>query len=895
MLFFMKSSALVLALLLPVFFVAPAPALAAISSASWVFIDPESGEPREDIPYELHDEGTQAVPFNANGYLTIDAGLTGYHHEAGEVFFLPDPENTSTRVPVGPDYDVTWEQEGTYEIDIYDDLLVPTLSPWQQFLAWLLPSAFAQEEDPYHVYIETIRFTITEGPLPDAPCCSSVLFLPGIKGSVLKSGSDTLWPPSAWSDDVERLALTEDGTSVETVVVDGIVETFYGAEVYEGFATYMDTLTDDSGNGTIHEWVPFAYDWRKPLQETIDEGAFWEDEGEIVDLVETVENLASESKTGKVTIVAHSMGGLLGKALIKKLDEEYGEADIVDSFIMVGSPQLGTPQGMASLLHGDDESIGWGIVVDASEVRTIGQNIESAYQLLPSSRYFEEVGDPIMWFDSESSFTEAWRNEWGPYINDFAPYREFVTGLGVSRTDPDEGRLLIPEILRADLFDSVTNSHDIYDTYEIPDNIRVVELAGWGRPTVKGITYANGHLLGFPPVPQQAYEVEYTVEGDKTVVYPSAISSATDEEYFFDLQNYNALEDTPNFEHKDLLSAEPVQDVISSVLHQGAISETDYLLGERPDTSDLPPQLLLITRSPVALGAYDSEGRFTGIDPTQDLSADVLHISENIPGSTFVVYGGDQYLFLPKEGSYTLKFKGTGSGPTTVETATFSGDQATAIATYTDIPTTPDTEAIFLIDSETPAETFIEVSENGIVTIVAPDGYVPPSGDPTITELLTTLKAKIQALDIKPKLKTNLLKRIGKIEAKIEKQKEHKSKVLENLEAAIAKKAGKGKIDAASDAEITTLLDELEASIAVFPLDSVLIQQLREKVQNLAVTPKLNANLLKRVDRLEKMTGLLLSLERLTTVVTNKGTQGKIPDADAQALLDLLAEIESGL
>src|SRR3989344_6047229 len=33
-------------------------------------------------------------------------------------------------------------------------------------------------------------------------CCSSVLFLPGIKGSVLKTGSDTLWPPTIFSDDM---------------------------------------------------------------------------------------------------------------------------------------------------------------------------------------------------------------------------------------------------------------------------------------------------------------------------------------------------------------------------------------------------------------------------------------------------------------------------------------------------------------------------------------------------------------------------------------------------------------------------------------------------------------------------------------------------------------------
>ncbi len=178
---------------------------------------------------------------------------------------------------------------------------------------------------------------------------------------------------------------------------------------------------------------------------------------------------------------------------------------------------------------------------------------------------------------------------------------------------------------------------------------------------------------------------------------------------------------------------------------------------------------------------------------------------------------------------------------------------------------------------------------------ITPDGYAPPPTEPTIAGLLAALESKIQNLDIKPKLKANLLKRIDKIEQKIERQKQKKSRILENLEAAIAKNAGKGRIDATSAAELTALLDELEAHATDFPLDSALVQELRGKTQALSVTAKIKANLLKRVDRLEKMTGFLISLERMTTVITQKGAQGAIPDTDVQELLNLLDQIESGL
>ena len=75
-----------------------------------------------------------------------------------------------------------------------------------------------------------------------------------------------------------------------------------------------------------------------------------------IDLIQRIEELASNSDTGKITIVAHSMGGLLGKAIIKKL-ENSGKENLIDSFVMIGTPQLGTPQAVATILHGDGEGI----------------------------------------------------------------------------------------------------------------------------------------------------------------------------------------------------------------------------------------------------------------------------------------------------------------------------------------------------------------------------------------------------------------------------------------------------------------------------------------------------------------------------------------------------------
>ena len=73
-------------------------------------------------------------------------------------------------------------------------------------------------------------------------CCSSVVFLPGIKGSVLKTGSDTLWPPTIFSDDMAQLALNESGESVNDIYVDGVLDTFYGTPIYAPFSEFMANL-----------------------------------------------------------------------------------------------------------------------------------------------------------------------------------------------------------------------------------------------------------------------------------------------------------------------------------------------------------------------------------------------------------------------------------------------------------------------------------------------------------------------------------------------------------------------------------------------------------------------------------------------------------------------------
>lgn len=715
-------------------------------------------------------------------------------------------------------------------------------------------------------------------------CFSNVLFLPGVKGSRLVSGSDTLWPPTVWSDDVPQLALDEEGESVNTIKVDGILNDFcvtlICTPIYAPFSDFLESLVS---NGTINEWHPFAYDWRYSPQRIVDESV--QTTAGMVNLVETVEALAARSKSGKVVIVAHSMGGLVGKALIKKLELE-GQADLIESLVMVGTPQLGTPQAIASMLHGDEEGILGGFIVNPSHARTLARNLPSAHVLLPSQKYFEAVPESIVRFSETASFTEPWRAVWGSFINSFNPLFEFLAGQGAPRARPTEDLLRVPEVLSPDRLSDAANFHAEYDSYVYPENIRVVHIAGWGRPTVKAIEYRDEH--GVP-----SYRTNFTVEGDGTVVYPSAApSGSTEERYFFDLFDSNRVLGS-NIQHRDLLSAISTQQFISSVTRNEAPTATDFFSSTKPEVVEIGDGLVVSTHSPVILGAFDSLGNFTGVTQDQDLSAEVLSVREGIPGSAFVASSESQYLFLPKNGTYRFVYRGIENGSTTVEIQSLINDIASTTAVFSDLPTSPETKASFDVNPSTETEVLIVLDTNG--DGVADEAIEPDGSEPSLTELLASLKAKVVMLSIADALKQSVLKRIAAIEKKIEKRKKQNAKILASIGRDISRLETQERITSADAADLLTLITELEALSDEVALDGEVLSALRMKVESLTLAKGIKNSLLKRITALEQKRALTKDLESLEKNIAKKAAQGEVGDADAQEILALLEKIEKAL
>lgn len=347
-------------------------------------------------------------------------------------------------------------------------------------------------------------------------CCSSVLFLPGLKASRLyldeEGNENRLWEPNR-DRDLEMLEMNDDVESIHDVYTkpgDVIGESpfeNFGLNIYKSFMEDMDMLASD---GHIADWEPVSYDWRYSPDELL------ANEGEH-SIVSALARLASTSLTGRVTIVAHSNGGIVAKRLMQKLETE-NDAGMVDKVVFAAVPQFGTPQAIGSLLHGFNEGIRFLVSDQAS--RELGLTIPSAYNLLPSDKYLAWDSRPLVVVHPTSTLPSLvkMRAAFGLTINSTAGLHGLLLG-SEGRPKAKDSDLASPSILDTDLLARAENLHRDIDLWTPPLGIELIQIAGWGRDTVSGIEYREGRRNGKPVLKHKPILVP---DGDGTVVMGSA-------------------------------------------------------------------------------------------------------------------------------------------------------------------------------------------------------------------------------------------------------------------------------------------------------------------------------------------------------------------------------------
>jgi triacylglycerol esterase/lipase EstA (alpha/beta hydrolase family) len=161
------------------------------------------------------------------------------------------------------------------------------------------------------------------------PSLPAVFVLPGILGSNLKADGHRIWLGLRLIGGLDRLAYQEGGA--DGVLPDGPISLVYGKLIEHLAAT--------------HEVRPFAFDWRRPIEE------------EAQRLAEAVEAALAERQATRqpVRIIAHSMGGLVARTMqiVAPKTWERMMAHEGARLVMLGTPNGGSYAPM-QVLSGDD-------------------------------------------------------------------------------------------------------------------------------------------------------------------------------------------------------------------------------------------------------------------------------------------------------------------------------------------------------------------------------------------------------------------------------------------------------------------------------------------------------------------------------------------------------------
>ncbi len=701
-----------------------------------------------------------AYPWNITGYTSEYAEGMLYLH-SGSDYILKQ------YIPNGESYRFT--EAGTYTF-VVSEMYSPVMtrgSALERFRELLIPTAFASYIGP----ALAVTFTVTE-PVEEPAGASSVLFIPGIMGSRLYEMSDVCdsevdeqerWVSMSECDQMQ-MAMRIDGVSENEIYTKtgeaGLVEDVFAA--FNLYETFVDALEDWKGNELIADYAVLPYDWRLGLDSILKTKK--NSEGHVVYdittpynesyMYQTVKDLAENQDGGKVTIVTHSNGGLLAKAFLHTLDVNNDPLLLsIDTVVMVAAPQVGTPDALMGMLHGTEILP----IISQETTRQLMANMPFAYHLLPNANYFSGSGSgvqtPVITFE-DGAATNPWVSMYGTEIADADTMQSFMHKES-GRAVPDVNDLLTPAVVDGYLFGYANTIETLLGEWEVPSHIKLYQIAGTGIDTPAGITYftdrecvSRNPLKLFQCTEYKAklgYRPNMVIDGDGTVVVPSALAMSTStenvERRWVNLSRYN--ENNLDRVHKDIFEVNDVIDFVQNTIQASSTIPYEYF-------SDTPPQLpeddrlVLYLHSPLDMSVTTQDGV-------------VSSTTNTIRGATYRRYGELQYISFPRDTDETptLVLNGLLDGSFTLEIEEWESNKMEERHTYAGIPSSTSTRVQMEIQDTTPiANAVLEVDYNGDGT---GDIAYNTSGEIAASVTYDTLKNAISTLSLKLALKKVLL------------------------------------------------------------------------------------------------------------------------------------------
>ncbi len=508
-----------------------------------------------------------------------------------------------------------------------------------------------------------------------------VIIVPGIMGSRLNRVSDgeEVWPNVTtmynpldpfdnYLDELKLSSTSQQIIGKEMVALSIIDKESIGVFTKIFYKNLVDAF-ESSGYSSGTTLFTFPYDWRLDIATSA---------SEFNDLIRLAR---SNSPTGKVNIIAHSMGTLVVKKYLEGSNSEF-----VDKLILAGSPQLGSPLAFKALNYGDDMGLNAGIFgLNQEEAKDFSQNFPGVYQLLPSRSSVSTNG----------GYIKDLRN--GTKILNFDETNQLMT------SNASDSR-------NAFLLNSADTFHSGLDTEQFNAS-KVYNLVGCRNPdTIGEIRIMNEGKIDIG-----------AGNGDGTVPLTSAMNLANN------YSNYFVLYDKTGIDHTGLISDARTVSLIKDIITETPISLPDGISTSTVDCFEKrlnPPvnetTISFSTHSPVALHVYDSQGRHTGPLPNGDTEL-------GIPSSNYEKFGENSFAFVPGGETYRVVSDGLAAGSFDLKAKTYSGSNLLSLVTFINVPLQSDQTNAELDFSGIQNNLNLNLDQNGdgiIDSVITPTGVL---------------------------------------------------------------------------------------------------------------------------------------------------------------------------
>ncbi|MFT7645087.1 MAG: hypothetical protein ACI9BF_000758, partial [Candidatus Paceibacteria bacterium] len=679
-----------------------------------------------------------------------------------QIFLREGDDYRQIAVASNKDFETSSLQEGEYvAVLLYETLFLQVEAEpfWKRLIDTLfLPTiayAFFQDYTEVVAIPFTVEYDVVE---PEPTGASSVLFLPGIMGSRLyetgsECGSEVSEQERWFSfDECDQLRFKTrfDGKSINDIYTkatdNAVIEN--AAVINPLYQSFFDKMNELEEAKVIADFTPFAYDWRLRLDDLLkmkEDLVTHEVRYDVTTILsesniyKTLQKMAEDSYSGKVTLVAHSNGGLLVRTFLGALQVANDPLlNKIDNVILVASPQVGTPDAVVGMLHGSVIGPG-GLVVSQEVVRTILNTAPFGHHLLPNKDYFAGAGvsisTPVITFN-EGSVTDVWRNTFGKEITTNEKLHQFLSK-DSARVKPAIDDLLHPEVVDNNLLNYADIVPGLTNVWTPSTSTKVYQIAGTGIETVSGITYftdkeciKGGHLWFKCSEYKEklGYYVNHTFDGDETVVVPSALAMSEEgsvERWWLDLGKFKKEIDT-NRVHKNIFEVPDVINFVSDVISTSSPQTYDYLSAEVV-TPEIGQRLNFTLHSPLDMYMESSQGV-------------VSSTTNDIQGATYRRYGEVQYISLPSDTTgLTLRLRGYKSGSFTLVIEEWEDGIKIDTMDYKAIPSGTSTD-VFLDLESLSDETELKIDFDGDGDI---DGVVLASVDVVVVPAVSSVEKTI--------------------------------------------------------------------------------------------------------------------------------------------------------